>query len=159
MHPTRTATVLLLLLSSIPLGHAQETIYANALEEIHVTENCRIFHKNTADQKARYFRNSGICHQESKYDVVHPEAELEHGVLTKVVYEINESDYLLHNFLDHPVAFILDQPLPDGWHVDSDPQPLTTNNHLAIYRVLAQPGQTVRLHTGQKRQVGSRAGK
>ncbi|RXH56559.1 hypothetical protein GRAN_3416 [Granulicella sibirica] len=148
--------VALSLLFLLPQAHPQETLHAYALEEVHITGNCHIYHLSTADGKPIYFKNANICHQESKFDTMQPEENLKNGVMTKVVYEIKESEYLLHDFTDHPVAFVLDQPLPDGWQVVSDPQPLTTDNHMAIYRVLAQPGQTVRLHTGQRRQVDSR---
>ena len=132
-------------------AYPQETIYVNALEEVHVTGDCRIYYKNTPDKKPRYFRNAGICHQESANHVKQSEDTMKDGVLTRVVYQINESDYLLHNFTDHSVAFVLDQRLPEGWHVITDPQPISVDDHMAIYRVLAQPGQTVRLHTGQRR--------
>ncbi len=127
------------------------TIHVDVLEEVHVTGDCRIYQKNTNDKKPRYFRDTAICHQESKNRVKEAEDNLKEGVLVRTVYEINESDYLLHNFTSHPVAFVLDQRLPDGWHVITDPQPISTSDHLAIYRVLAQPCQTVRLHTGQRR--------
>jgi hypothetical protein len=132
-------------------AYSQQTIHVDVLEEVHVTGDCRIYNKNTADKKPRYFRNAGICHQESKNQVKEAEDTLKDGVMVRVTYEIKESEYLLHNFTDHPVAFVLDQRLPDGWHVITDPQPISVDDHLAIYRVLAQPGQTVRLHTGQRR--------
>jgi hypothetical protein len=127
------------------------TLHVDVLEEIHVTGDCRIYNKNTADKKPRYFRNPGICHQESQKHLTEAEDTLKDGVMARVTYEINESDYLVHNFTSHPVAFVLDQPLPEGWHVITDPQPIAINDHMATYRVLAQPGQTVRLHTGQRR--------
>ncbi len=152
----RTPLLVALTLASIALrALPQETLHLEALEEIHLTGDCRIYNREpldkTAEKKPRYFRDAGICHQESKKHLKAAENTLKDGALVRVNYKINESDYLLHNFTSHPVAFVLDQPLPAGWHVITDPQPISTDDHLAIYRVLAQPGQTVRLHTGQRR--------
>jgi len=129
----------------------QPPIIVNVLEEIHITGNCRIYQKNTPNKKPRFFTDPGICHQESAKHLIETQTSLQNSVPVRVEYEINESDYLLHNFTDHPVAFVLDQKLADGWQVITDPQPMDVSGQMATYRVLAQPGQTVRLHTGQRR--------
>jgi hypothetical protein len=72
------------------------------------------------------------------------------GVPKQTYVSVIEREYLLQNTTDKPVAFIVDQPIPKGWHVDSDPQPINIQNSTATFRVFAEPGQIVRLHVGQR---------
>jgi hypothetical protein len=48
------------------------------------------------------------------------------------------------------VAFVVNQPLPKGWRIDSDPQPIDLQGSTATFRVIAEPGQIVRLHVGER---------
>jgi hypothetical protein len=61
---------------------------------------------------------------------------------------ITEQEYLLQNVTTAPVAFVVEQFVPQGWRVDSDPQPTQIVGPTALFRVYAQPGEIVRLHVG-----------
>jgi hypothetical protein len=48
------------------------------------------------------------------------------------------------------VAFIVTQPLPKNWVIDSEPQPIGYTDKDAIFRVTARPGEVVHLHVGER---------
>ncbi len=80
------------------------------------------------------------------------------GVLTFRTAEIAELEYLLHNSAAEPRTLILETPRRQGFTLDSargngDPAPKPEETTPAVYRfrVLAAPGETVRLHVGEKR--------
>ncbi len=43
-------------------------------------------------------------------------------------------------------------PVVDGWQLDSDPAPIETTATLYRFRTVVDPGQTVRLHVGARRE-------
>ncbi len=43
------------------------------------------------------------------------------------------------------------QPIFSGGHIDSTPQPTTIEGNVAVFRVYAKPGQTIKLHVGERR--------
>jgi hypothetical protein len=68
---------------------------------------------------------------------------------------ISEQEYLLQDVTAGPVIFEVREFVPSQWQVDSDPQPVETVafsgknvGSAAVFRVNAQPGETVRLHVG-----------
>lgn len=70
------------------------------------------------------------------------------GVRQHSLVSVHEQTYMLQDVTSEPVVFVVAQQVPDGWHVDSDPQPSQVKENVAIFRVTAQPGQIVRLHVG-----------
>jgi hypothetical protein len=60
---------------------------------------------------------------------------------------------LLQNVTDAPAVFVVRQDIPEDWTVDSDPSPVTMEGMTAVFRVLAEPGQIVRLHVGIRNTV------
>ena len=72
------------------------------------------------------------------------------GVLTENSTEIAEVEYLVHNAAPDPRTVILEQPLRQGWTLDSDPKPAETTATAYRFRVAAQPRETVRLHIGER---------
>jgi hypothetical protein len=70
------------------------------------------------------------------------------GVVQHAKVNVADQTYLLQNIHSEPVVFVGAQEVPDGWHIDSDPQPKAMKGVFAIFRVNAQPGQIVRLHVG-----------
>lgn len=73
--------------------------------------------------------NPAVCH----FDYVHP--------------------YLLQNVTAEPVIFVVEQLVSEGWQVDSDPQPTEMVGATALFRVHAQPGETVRLQWANVKRV------
>ncbi len=51
---------------------------------------------------------------------------------------------------DERVAFLVHHPVQDGWHIDSDPKPVTVENGVAVFRAYAGPGEVVKLHVGER---------
>ena len=75
------------------------------------------------------------------------------GVLTEQTSEIAEVEYLVHNAAPDPRTVIVEQPRRGGWTFDSDPKPAETTSSLYRFRVSTLPGETVRLHIGQRHAV------
>ena len=82
------------------------------------------------------------------------QAHMEESVQDKELYRsrvtINEQEYVLQNISDEPVVFVVEQNVPNGWQVDSDPQPgelIPASvgdrklDKVAVFRVHADPGQ------------------
>jgi hypothetical protein len=128
---------------------------SDELSEIHIDHDCRVLtssHPTAAhpNSQPRYHYNNVVCHIESNLRSSHWEQTSRNGVPKRVYVHVREREYLLQNTTDKPVAFIVNQPLPKGWQIDSDPQPIDIVGPNATFRVMAQPGQTVRLHIGER---------
>jgi hypothetical protein len=66
---------------------------------------------------------------------------------------VKEKDYLMKNQFERPVVFVVEQPVPDGWKIDSVPLPDKVKGKVALFRASAQPGQLVRLHVGEAHEI------
>ena len=80
------------------------------------------------------------------------------GVLRESRSEISEVEYIVHNAAPDPRTVIVEQPIRPGWKLDSasgmnsnDPQPAETTPDAYRFRVATTPGESVRLHIGQRR--------
>jgi len=124
--------------------------------EIHVDQNCRIYAQDRTSTSSAYSHpylrtDPDVCqlrrvlHTKNRY-----EETVEDGVVKRTRYEIAERNYILHNVTTSTVAFIVQQPLPKGWFIDSDPAPDSTEGETATFRVYANPGQTIHLHVGER---------
>ncbi|QHN04532.1 hypothetical protein FTO74_15050 [Granulicella sp. WH15] len=147
------SATLLLTLQAIPPAATPATPDQS---EIHIDGRCRILSQDRTAAAQPYSRphyrwDSGICHFESENASSHWEENIENGVVKRTYVTIREHEYLLHNPAPTPVTFVVDQAVPRGWKIDSDPQPDEFTNSVATFRVQAQPGQTVRLHVGERR--------
>jgi hypothetical protein len=63
---------------------------------------------------------------------------------------VAERSYVLNNTTQTRVAFLVHQPINDGWRIDSTPQPIEIDNGVAIFRAFADPGESVNLHIGER---------
>jgi hypothetical protein len=118
--------------------------------QIYVDQWCRTFipDPSSAQTGPRYHSDRYVCHFESPHSSVRREDYLKNGVVKHRWVRIDEKEYLLSGPPDAPVTFYIEQPLPQGGRVDSDPQPVSIENGVAVFQVQAEPGQTVRLHIG-----------
>lgn len=114
-------------------------------KEIHVDQNCHILPDQTTDP--------AICHLESVHTSSHPEETVRDGVTRRSMVEIAEQEYLLQDVTGERVIFVVEQSVPKGWSVDSDPQPTEMHGRKAVFRVSVDPGQIVRLHVGLRHTV------
>lgn len=122
---------------------------------IHVDERCRIVTEDRPNDhspysRPRYRNDKTICHFESEHRSHHWEQKLANGVIQRTYVEVVEREYVLHDPTLQPLVFLVDQSVPSGWTIDSDPQPIEVIDQVAVFRVVAQPGQTIRLHVGER---------
>lgn len=122
---------------------------------IHIDQNCEIL-PDRADsngrKKPRPYRDSYICQLESVNSSEHWEESISGHELLRTFVRITEHTFVLHDVADKQVMFVVQQTVPKGWFVDSDPQPLAVVENTAYFHVYVQPGQTVRLHVGMRRE-------
>lgn len=97
------------------------------------------------------FRDPVVCHLESVLASRHVEERISSG--DRSLVRIREHEFILQNVTDSPAVFVVRQAVPEGWSVDSDPQPTATEDATAVFRVFAEPGQIVRLHVGLRNAI------
>ncbi len=73
------------------------------------------------------------------------------GVLALHRTQITEIVYVVHNAAPEARMVVIEHPIHQGYTLDSDPRPAETTPTLYRYRVLTDPGATIRLHVGERR--------
>ena len=124
---------------------------APGLREVHVDGQCLVRQESEGTGAPVYRSDPFICRLESVHRSDHLETAMQDGVQTARHVTVREQEYVLRNTRTEPVVFIVEQEVPLGWRVDSDPQPVRMDGTTAIFEVQAEPGQVVRLHTGERR--------
>ena len=121
---------------------------------IHVDQNCRILPDAavTGHKKPHPYTDPAICSLQSTADSEHWEEKISGKELLRTFVRVREHTFVLQDVADQPVMFIVQQPVSKGWFVDSDPQPWQMGGDTAYFRVYVKPGQTVRLHVGERRE-------
>ena len=139
--------LLLGLTGAFTLG-AQSTAAGDSSQwqHIYVSDHCQVLSPDTGQLQ----NNPDVCHLDGMgvHRSSHVAAKEVDGIVRHTNVSIAEQTYLLQNIHSEPVVFVVAQAVPDGWQIDSDPQPTTTNENFAVFNVNAQPGQIVRLHVG-----------
>jgi hypothetical protein len=156
------AAMAVVAVGSEPCAVAQRPAYP-IVQEILVRQNCSILlapaESNGGGKKAKFERDPAICHLETVLSSAHMEESIQDKELHRSRVTINEQEYVLQNISDVPVVFVVEQNVPNGWQVDSDPQPGevipasvgdSKQDKVAVFRVNADPGQAVRLHVGER---------
>lgn len=144
------------------------------VREIHVNQDCLILQdavdgvtgvsvpgatpvgggaEGVSGQRAVAQTDTAVCHLESQLTSNHVKGEVVNGAVQRSVVVVKEQEYLLQDELQTPVVFVVEQAVPDGWVVDSDPQPTKVEGKVALFRQTAQPGQMVRLHVGEQHTI------
>ncbi len=72
------------------------------------------------------------------------------GVLTETTVDIAEVEYMVRNAAPEQRTVIVEHPVRAGWTLDSDPKPTETTPTTYRFRVETAPGETVRLHIGER---------
>jgi hypothetical protein len=120
--------------------------------QIYVNEDCGIYPglvvPITLRKRPSAWFDPSTCHVESVHSSEHREEKAVGTELTRSDVEVNEQEFVLQNVTMKPAIFAVVVELPKGWKVDSDPQPTEMQGDLAIFRVHAEVGETVRLHVG-----------
>ena len=120
--------------------------------EFHVDQRCRLLpdpaHPVIGKKKPRLITDPAICHLESVLSSQHMEETLVGNELRRNWIRITAQEYVVQNITTEHVIFVVHQFVPEGWNVDSDPQPARLEGQTAIFLVHADAGQIVRLHVG-----------
>jgi hypothetical protein len=132
--------------------HAQQPTPAISPNEIVVDADCRIVTfdlRDPAHPKPRYHRDDAICHIEGENSSQRWDKVEKNGKTKNVLVNIHECEYVVQNPSLHPITFLVKVGLAKNYRIDSDPQPSEVFGSTATFRVITQPGQTVRLHVGE----------
>ena len=118
--------------------------------EIHVDQYCRtVTQDDQHPAELQFNQDNRICRLSGRHDTQHWEDAPDGGggSIRKLV-GIHEQIFFLTNPLDQPVTFVVAEFVPDGWRIDSDPQPDAMEGATAIFRVHLDPRATEELHVG-----------
>jgi hypothetical protein len=74
------------------------------------------------------------------------------GVMVLHHTQIAEITYVVHNAATDGRTVVIEHPIRPNYTLDSDPKPQETTPTLYRYRVATAPGETVRLHVGERHQ-------
>jgi hypothetical protein len=132
---------------------AEPSASSQPLKEIHVDRSCKVL-LNKSDALSGLTdsdvqNDHAICHLESVLTSHHVEEALRDGAMLRNNVTVKEQEYLMQNITSEPVTFVVEHNLPEGWQVDSDPQPEKVVDNIAVFRVTAAPAQIVRMHVGE----------
>ena len=122
---------------------------------IHIDQNCKIVPRQAEmppGKKAKPYNDDAICYLEGQLESEHWEEKINGNVLNRWFVRVKEQTYVLQDVADEPVMFIVQQPIPKDWFVDSDPQPWQVVGQTAYFHVYVKPGETIRLHVGVRRE-------
>jgi len=95
----------------------------------------------------------GVCHLDSQVTANRVKGELVNGAVQRSVVVLKEKDYLMKNQFDRAVVFVVEQPVPAGWQISTEPGPDKMVGNVALYKAVALPGQMVRLHAGEQHTI------
>lgn len=95
----------------------------------------------------------GVCHLDSQVTANRVKGELVNGAVQRSVVVMKEKDYLMKNQFERPVVFVVEQPVPAGWEIATEPGPDKMVGNVALYKAVALPGQMVRLHAGEQHTI------
>jgi hypothetical protein len=120
--------------------------------EIHVDEKCHISEvaPHSDGLKQHVYTDRGICSVSGDAVTTRQETDIDDDKRIHRNVTIREHTFALHNPKDDPVTFIVDQKVPEGWQIDSDPLPNSINGADATFLVVVAPGETANLHVGER---------
>jgi hypothetical protein len=121
--------------------------------QINVDENCRISEvaPHSDGQKEHIYKDNGICQVSGERVSTREETTLDDDRRKHINVTIREHTFALHNPTANAVTFVVQQKVPEGWQIDSDPQPNSVTGTIAAFLVDTDPGQTVNLHVGERK--------
>ena len=94
-----------------------------------------------------------VCHLDSQFTADHVKGEVVNGAVQRSVVVVKQKDYLMKNQFERPVVFVVEQPVPEGWAIESEPGPDKMMGNVALFRAVALPGQMVRLRAGEQHTI------
>jgi hypothetical protein len=125
-----------------------------AVQEIHVDASCGVRQdRSGTPAPAGFTPNPSICRLVGGKTSEHVESGVRKDLSLLKRVTVTEQEYLLRNPSAAPVAFVLEYPLAQGWEIDTDSPPTKMVGATAIFRVIAGPGESVRVHVGERHVV------
>ncbi len=79
------------------------------------------------------------------------ETDLEDDKRINRTVTIREHTFALHNPNAETITFVVEQKVPKGWQVDSNPQPNGIVGMIATFLVVVNAGETANLHVGERK--------
>jgi len=125
-----------------------------APQQIRVDQDCHLLPDPAhlvIGKKAHLIKDPILCHLENIEASSHVEERVTENEILRDRVEIAEHEFVLQNVNPEPVLFLVEQLVPAGWIVDSDPQPAKVVGTTAVFRAFAKPGEIVHLHVGMRR--------
>lgn len=121
--------------------------------EVHVDEKCHIHEiaPHSDGLKQHVYTDQGICSVSGNRVSEREETDVDDNKRTHTNVTIREHTFALHNPNDDPGTFVVEQKVPKGWQVDSDPQPNSLSGTEATFLVVVAPGETANLHVGERK--------
>jgi hypothetical protein len=137
--------------TKLPAQSASADDELSRWQQVKVDDRCQALSPDTGEMK----NDPDICHFDGRGVVLssHVATREVDGIRQHTRVDVEEKTFLLQDIHADPVVFVVSQKVPDGWRIDSDPQPKSTDGDTAIFRVIAQPGQIVRLHVGMSHET------
>ena len=125
-----------------------------APKPIHIDGDCRVLPgvEGVRTKKTKPYHDDAICALEGMHESSHWEEKVEDNRLNRWFVRVKERTFAVQDISDDPVLYIVQFEIPKNWIIDSDPQPWQTVSQTAYFRVYVNPGETVRLHVGVRRQ-------
>jgi hypothetical protein len=139
--------------------HAQDTntpnrklLGSDRSTEIHVDEKCHISEiaPHSDGLKQHVYTDRGICSVSGNAVSQREETDINDNKRIHRIVTIQEHTFALHNPNEDQVTFYVDQKVPKGWQIDSDPPPASVNGSVATFIVVVAPGETANLHVGER---------
>jgi len=126
----------------------------NSPRPIHVDQKCRILpgSEGIRMKKGKPYNDSTICALQGISASQHWEEKINGNELDRWLVRVKEQTFVLQDIAEEPVMFIVQFDVPQGWFVDSDPQPWQMVGQTAYFHAYVKPGETVKLHVGVRRE-------
>lgn len=130
--------------------HAQQP--SSVPNEFHVDGYCHISEivNGPKGPVQHIYKDRGICAVDPAHVSSRTETDMNVAQRKRIHVTIREHTFTLHNPTTEAATFVLDQAVPKGWQIDSDPQPNKVVGTVATYLVTVGPRQTVSLHVGER---------
>jgi VWFA-related protein len=120
---------------------------------VYVDEKCHFLPEpataGTA-QSPRRNKKDAACHVEISHHSDHWEQEVVGNDVLLNDVKVHEKQYVLHDGAAQPELFVVEETVPTGWTIDSNPAPAKVDGNTAYFHAWVRPGEDVHLHVGMR---------
>jgi hypothetical protein len=125
------------------------------VREVHVDGYCHILTDPALVKPGKKLKlrfDDEICNVDQLKGNEHLETRDEADTRTRYWVWTAEHEFHLQNTTNAPQTFIVEQPVPRDWFIDSDPRPAEMHGQTALFRIEVAPHRIVQLHVGMRRE-------